>query len=92
MGLMDNLPEELYLVARELSKEEVAADPVDPNFLKADEKEWWSFIDNKVFKIIKRKNAKNILRWRKVHTYKHENPDDSEEITRRKTRVVVMGF
>ena len=32
------------------------------------------------------------MRWRRVFTYKHEDPQDPSRITRRKTRVVVLGF
>lgn len=79
-------------VAKELSPEEIRNDKVDPGFVEADRAEWASFLKNNCLEPVKRKEAKNLIKWRKARTYKREDPDDLQKITRRKTRVVLKGF
>lgn len=81
------------LVQKELTQQQVDSCPIDPQFRKAKEKELQSFVDNNSFEVVPRPAGKvNMIPYRWVCTYKHEDAKQPHKVTRTKARLVYKGF
>jgi hypothetical protein len=84
----------IYKVQKELTKKQVNESMFDPGFRNALRKENKSLIDAGCFELVEEDehDNPNKVPYRYVFTYKHEDPNDSEKITRSKARFVLKGF